>query len=67
MTGKVEEKKHHSFTVPSGTVLAFSCTKLDIKEDGKVTMHVGVDKVDALPPKENLQTKPEDTVGECQS
>ena len=46
MQGDLEKTTHFSYNIPSNTVIAFSCTKLDITEEGIFTMHVGVDKVD---------------------
>ena len=48
MQGDLEKTTHFSYTIPSNTVIAFSCTKLDISEQGVLAMHVGVDKVDNI-------------------
>ena len=48
MQGDLEKTSHFSYTIPSNTVIAFSCTKMDVNEEGKVAMHVGVDKVDNI-------------------
>ena len=48
MQGDVEKTTHFAYTIPSNTVIAFSCTKFDISEQGILTMHVGVDKVDNI-------------------
>ena len=48
MQGEVDQSKHHSYTIPPGTVIGFSCTKLDLNETGKLSMHIGVDKVDNI-------------------
>eukprot|EP00795_Rhopilema_esculentum_P013532 gene13532-4416_t len=46
MQGEAEEVSHHSYNIPAGTVIAFSCNKLDLTSSGFLSMHVGVDKVD---------------------
>eukprot|EP00795_Rhopilema_esculentum_P013531 gene13531-4415_t len=46
MQGEAEEVSHHSYNIPAGTVIAFSCNKLDLNSSGFLSMHVGVDKVD---------------------
>ena len=48
MQGDLEKTTHFSYTIPSDTVIAFSCTKMDIDEQGVLSMHVGVDKVDNI-------------------
>lgn len=48
MQGEVDQSKHHSYTIPPGTVIGFSCTKLDLNENGNLSMHIGVDKVDSI-------------------
>eukprot|EP00794_Sanderia_malayensis_P017683 gene17683-19448_t len=48
MKEDVESKAHHSYTIPAGTIIAFSCTKMDIDDNGILRMHVGVDKVDNI-------------------
>ena len=45
--GSVESKTVHSFTLPSKTILAFSCNVFTIEDDNKITLHTSVDTVDA--------------------
>ncbi len=65
VSGDAEQKSHHSYTIPAGTVIAFSCTKLDIDEKGVMRMHVGVDKVDNIDAEENIPSSLKSEFGEC--
>lgn len=60
MQGDAEQKSHHSYTIPAGTVIAFSCTKLDIDESGIMRMHIGVDKMDNSDAQEDLTSSSKD-------
>jgi len=46
--GDVESTTHFAYTIPSNTVIAFSCTKFDVSDQGILSMHVGVDRVDNI-------------------
>ena len=63
MQGDAEQKSHHSYTIPAGTVIAFSCTKLDIDESGIMRMHIGVDKMDNSDAQEDLTSSSKDKFG----
>ena len=45
--GSVESKTVHSYTLPSKTILAFSCNMFTIGDDNKIILHTSVDTVDA--------------------
>ena len=45
--GSIESKTLHSYTLPSKTILAFSCNVFTIEDDNKITLHTSVDTVDA--------------------
>ena len=44
--GSIESKTVHSFTLPSKTMLAYSCNVFTIGDDNKIKLHTSVDALD---------------------
>jgi len=44
--GSIEKTTTHSYEIPPGTVMAFSCNRIDIGTDGGMVIHPEVDQLD---------------------